>query len=211
MLILCDFDNTITTRDVTHVLLDDFTDGKWREVQNEYERHEITHFEVMRRSYEYLKTPKDELIKYALAHIPLRAHFKEFVQYCREQNIELVVVSGGLNLYIEEFLPQDVPFYSYRSEYTGFWKVTLPDEFPVALGEDFKVKVLQKLLTQAENPHPVVFIGDGFNDQHAARLADYVFAVKNSNLDKVRQNEKLPTFAFSDFAEVTEKLPELKK
>ncbi len=202
MLILCDFDNTITLRDTTHVLLDDFTDGAWRNVQSQYERHEISHFEVMRRSYEFLQTPKAELVEYALANIPIRPHFADFVAYCQLNKIDLIVVSGGLDFYIEALLPHKLPVHSYLSEFDANWKVTLPADITVGAGEDFKVKVLQKVLNQTAVPPPVVFIGDGRNDQAAARKADYVFAVKDSPLAKTRQDENLATFEFSDFEEV---------
>jgi 2-hydroxy-3-keto-5-methylthiopentenyl-1-phosphate phosphatase len=203
MLILCDFDNTVTTRDVTHVLLDDFTDGKWREVQRQYEQREITHFEVMRRSYEYLRTPEATLVKHALEQIPIRPHFAELVSFCQQEQVELVVVSGGLDFYIKALLPDQVPVHSYLSEFGEFWKVSLPADITVGEGEDFKVKVLHKVLQSTSSPvHPFIFIGDGSNDQAAAREADYVFAVKDSLLAKARRRENLPTREFTDFAEV---------
>jgi len=209
MLILCDFDNTITLRDTTHVLLDDFTDGAWRNVQSEYERHEISHFEVMRRSYEFLQTPKAELVAYALANIPIRPHFADFVDYCQQNQIDLIVVSGGLDFYIEALLPHKLPVHSYLSEYAAYWKVSLPADVTVGEGEDFKVKVLQKVLPHTAEPHPVVFIGDGRNDQAAANHADYVFAVTGSPLAHTRHADDLPTFEFEDFGEVLEVLPTL--
>lgn len=209
MLILCDFDNTISSRDVTHTLLDDFTDGSWRKVQGEYERREISHFEVMRRSYEYLKAPASELIKHALEVVPLRPHFAEFVEYCQTQQLELVVVSGGLDFYIEALLPAKLPVHSYLSEYVDYWKVSLPADITVGEGEDFKVKILHKVMPQVQEPDPVVFIGDGRNDQAVARESDYVFAVKASPLAKSRQTENLTTFEFTDFAQVVAELEKI--
>ena len=202
MLILCDFDGTITLRDTTHVLLDDFTNGEWRVVQDKYDRHEISHFEVMHDSYAMLKTPKAELVKYAQENVPIRSHFDDFVKYCQQNAVDLFVVSGGLDFYIEALLPYKLPVRSYKSEYVGHWKVSLPEDIKVGAGEDFKVKVLRQDISLSRQPFPTVFIGDGRNDQAVARISDYVFAVKDSALATTRREENLPTFEFTDFAEV---------
>jgi 2-hydroxy-3-keto-5-methylthiopentenyl-1-phosphate phosphatase len=63
--------------------------------------------------------------------------------------------------------------------------------------------VLHKVLQSTSSPvHPFIFIGDGSNDQAAAKEADYVFAVRDSLLAKARRRENLPTMEFTDFAEV---------
>ena len=57
-------------------------------------------------------------MKYALANVPIRPHFTEFVEYCAGQQIELAVVSGGLNFYIEALLPHPCyPFIRILAEY----------------------------------------------------------------------------------------------
>jgi 2-hydroxy-3-keto-5-methylthiopentenyl-1-phosphate phosphatase len=207
LLILCDFDGTITTQDVTNYLLDHFTGRGWREaVLPRYWAGELNHFQLMQQSYAFLKTAEAELLT-VTREVKFRANFENFVAYCREKKYDLSVVSGGLDFYIRSFLPPGLPFYSYRGHFDpagSNWQVLLP-EWPVvnlAGGEDVKVRVLEELKKEHPQDHPVVFIGDGRNDGPVARLADLVFAVKGTKLAEICAARGQKCVEFEDFAEV---------
>ncbi|MDB5078832.1 MAG: putative 27 [Chloroflexi bacterium] len=215
MLILCDFDGTITTQDVTNFLLDHFTGPGWREeVLPAYWAGKLNHYQLMQVLYATLQPEETELLAVS-KEIKFRANFERFVAYCKEKKYSLSVVSGGLDFYIRAFLPDDldIPFYSYRAEYDrtgGNWQVHLPDWPPVNLdnGEDFKVRVLEELKRQHPQDHPVVFIGDGRNDGPVARVADLVFAVRNTKLVEICTARGQVCIEFDDFAEVITALEE---
>ncbi len=216
MLILCDFDGTITTQDVTNLMLDHFTGTGWREeVLPAYWAGGMNHFQLMGVLYATLKQKEPELLTVA-ATIKFRPGFENFVEYCRAKSYSLAVVSGGLDFYIRSLLPADIPFYSYRSEYdpTGSkWLVHLPDwpQVNLAGGEDFKVRVLQELKQQHPRNRPVVFIGDGRNDGPVAAAADRVFAVRGSRLVEICQGRGQQVTVFENFAEVSAALAEIAK
>lgn len=207
MLILCDFDGTITTQDVTNFLLDHFTGTGWRDtVLPRYWAGEMNHFQLMRELYASLRQAEPELLAVS-RDIKFRANFDRLVGYCREKKYSLSVVSGGLDFYIRSLLPSDIPFYSYRGEFDAVgsgWQVHLPVWPPVNLegGEDFKVRVLEELKLQHVQDHPVVFIGDGRNDGPVARVADLTFAVKGSKLVEICAARGQKCIEFEDFAEV---------
>ncbi|HEX2914749.1 MAG TPA: HAD-IB family phosphatase [Chloroflexia bacterium] len=213
MLILCDFDGTITLKDVTNAFLDDFTGQAWREaVLPQYRAGRINHLQVMQKSYANLKTPLTELIEHTKT-IPLRPNFDRLVQLCQARDFPLAIVSGGLDFYIKELLPHDLPFYSYLGEFNEAaqaWEVKMPDWPSVNLhnGEDFKVRVLEELRREYSADLPTVFIGDGRNDGPVASHADYVFAVRGSQLARLCAERGQPFTAFEDFAEVIETLQE---
>ena len=97
MLILCDFDGTITTEDVTNLLLDHFTGTGWREeVLPGYWAGEFNHFQLMGKLYATLKQKEPELLA-AAREVRFRAGFEDFVKYCRANHYTLAVVSGGLD------------------------------------------------------------------------------------------------------------------
>ncbi len=213
MLILCDFDGTITLEDVTNALLDHFTGRIWREtVLLDYRAGRINHLGVMQGSYAYLKTPLTEVLEFSRQDTQIRPNFEKLVSFCREQNYPLAVVSGGLDFYIKEFLPPGIPFHSYLGafdEAEGVWRVNLPDWPQVDISkEDFKVRVLEELRREHPADVPAVFIGDGRNDGPVAQHADLVFAVRGSYLTRICAERGQPFIEFEDFAEVIAALHE---
>ena len=213
MLILCDFDGTITTQDVTNHILDHFTGTGWRQrVLPRYWAGEMNHFQLMGELYGTLQKPETDLIEIS-REIKFRDNFDKLVEYCRAKKYSLAVVSGGLDFYIRAFLPSDIPFFSYRGQFdpAGSWQVHLPEwpEVNLAGGEDFKVRVLEELKREHPHDHPVVFIGDGRNDGPVAAAADLVFAVKGSRLVEICAARHQNCIVFEDFAEVIAALEEL--
>lgn len=209
MLVICDFDGTITLQDITNVLLDHFTGQEWRDLLPAYRSGQTTHLEIMQGGYQYLTAPEKELLDYAREHIQLRPNFEELVEFCKTQNWPFAVVSGGLDFYIKAFLDEKIPYYCYRSSFDQYWRVDLPESPVVDMkgGQDFKVRIVEEL--QQKYPGlPTVFIGDGFNDWKAASHADYLFAVTGSRLAELSQQAGKPCTEFTDFAEVVQALGE---
>lgn len=211
MIILCDFDGTITLKDVTVAILDHFTGHEWREQMKTYRAGELHHFEHMQKLYQRLRQPEEELLDYARQVTKIRASFEQFVQHCEERGWPFVVVSGGVDFYLKAFLPENIPFYCYLGEFeAGEWELSLPPspKVDIASGQDFKVQVIEELKQQ--NPgKTVVFIGDGKNDLEAAQEASYVFSVKGSWLSGLCREKNVPHTEFTDFAEITAALEEI--
>ena len=205
MLVLCDFDGTITVEDVTNLILDKFTGPGWRStILPRYRDGQIGHLDIMQLSYADLATPEATLKEY-YKDIPVRPGFPRLVEFCKVQDWPLVIVSGGLDFYIREFLPPDLPFHSYIGEYDPThprWEVRRPDWPRVAEGEDFKVRVFEELRDQNHQAGPSVFMGDGLNDFKVANRCDYVFAVRGSRLAQMCVEAGKPSIEFDDFGEV---------
>jgi len=211
MLIICDFDGTITLRDVTNLLLDQFTGREWRNLLEPYRSGQLTHLEIMQQGYLHLKTPLETLLEYAREHVQLRANFAGLVEFCKARGWPLYVVSGGLDFYIKAFLPEEIPFYSYLSDFNEYWRVRLPETpiLDMAAGHDFKVRVVEEL--QLEHPdQPIAFIGDGFNDWQAGSRADYLFTVAGSRLSLMSKAAGKPYTEFTDFAQIVTELANLR-
>src|SRR5262249_20149077 len=117
------------------------------------------------------------------------------------RNWPLAVVSGGLDFYIEAFLPAGVPFYSYTATFADHWHVTAPPHIEKSEADDFKVCV-KKLLKKLHRKERVAFIGDGRNDFPVASKADKVFAVHDSTLAHLCRERAIPHHEFHDFSEI---------
>ncbi len=202
MLILCDFDGTITLSDVTNLIWDHFSGRGWRdELLPPYARGEISHLDIMTLGFKAVSTPEDEMLAYAKANIGMRPGFDELRAFCAEKGWPFYVVSGGIDTYIKAFLPPEITFFSYHAELDGYWKITLPEGVTLAEGQDFKVYVLEKLRQE----HPgmeMVFIGDGRNDLPVSLHADRVFVVKDTRLGRLLSDKGVAFTEFTHFEEV---------
>jgi 2-hydroxy-3-keto-5-methylthiopentenyl-1-phosphate phosphatase len=199
MLILCDFDNTITTEDVTNLLWDRHGIENWRDVLlPSYRAGEATTLELMDQGWRVIDRPADDLLLEARQFIRLRDGFVDFVASCREAGWPLHVISCGLDWYLHGFLPPAVPFTSYTAVRDGGWRVQLPAGYALPPGEDFKIHVMRGL--QAAYPGlDTVFIGDGRNDFPIARACSRVFALAGSTLAHLCERHDLSFTSFESF------------
>jgi 2-hydroxy-3-keto-5-methylthiopentenyl-1-phosphate phosphatase len=206
MLILTDFDGTITSEDVTNAILDRVTGTGWRGAPlTSFRAGEISHLELMQIIYEDLRLSPDEVTPYH-AHITIRDGWNDFREFCRANGHFLAVVSGGLDWYLAQYI-SDVPVFCYKGDFdvaTKRHKISLPDNLSVdyAAKEDFKVRVLEELKKEHGSDRPVVFIGDGHNDFPVSQHADRVFAIRGSRLARLRHEQNLPVTEFDTFSEI---------
>lgn len=206
MLILCDFDGTITEQDVTNLIWDRYIRSDWRDVLlPPYRAGAITPPELMAQGYAPISATAEELLAFARSRVNLRDGFHELLAACDTHGWPFRVVSQGLDWYLKAFLPEGVAFHGLSAELRGTWQVFLPPEARLAPGQDYKSWVLAKL--RAEYPgQPAVFIGDGRNDLPIAREADRVFAIAGSSLEKLCREERIPATSIATFHEVLDAL-----
>jgi len=202
MLVLCDFDGTIVTPDVTNLLWDRYGIKNWRrKFLPPYRAGEKTTLELMDMGWREIALSEEDLLDYARRHVKIRDGFDALTNLCAERRWPLHVVSCGLDWYIRAFLPHGVPFRSYAATLEGGWRVTLPGDCDLPEGADFKIHALRAL--EAGYPgEPTVFIGDGHNDLPVAREVDAVFAVRGSTLARLCTAEGIGCQEFESFTEV---------
>lgn len=206
MQILCDFDGTITLQDVTNLIWDHFIGPSWRDdLLTSYKTGHISHLKIMVEGYKLIRAPKREMMDYVRPLVSMRPGFDELRAHCQKKGWPLTVVSGGLDLYIEEMLPPGVPFYSYKAALKDCWEVTMPPDIRKEEGEDFKVHV-KRLLKKLHRKDRVVFIGDGRNDFPVAKASDKVFAVRGSTLARLCGERGVAFEPFDDFRELCREL-----
>lgn len=202
MLILCDFDGTITMQDVTNLIWDHFIGPSWRgDLLSSYKHGQITHLKIMVEGYKRIRAPKQAMLDYVRPLVSLRPGFDALRQFSTSRNWPLTVVSGGVDFYIEAMLPAGVPFYSYSAKHHDYCEVFPPPEIEKSAADDFKVCV-KRLLKKQYRKEKVVFIGDGRNDFPVAKLSDIVFAVRGSTLAQLCRERGQVCHEFDDFTEV---------
>jgi 2-hydroxy-3-keto-5-methylthiopentenyl-1-phosphate phosphatase len=205
-LIQCDFDGTITEKDVSFFLLDAFAQGDWRQLLREYKEHKISVGQFNTQAFAMVKADKDTLLKLVRSETKLRPGFSEFVAYCTRRGFRLVIVSNGLDFYIKAILEEigleDLEVHAAQTQFhpEGL-KVQYigPDgrELPDGLKEAY-IKLF------LEQGYRVIYVGDGDSDIYAARYAYQVFA-RSALLACCRENN-LECKPFESFTDVVKEL-----
>jgi 2-hydroxy-3-keto-5-methylthiopentenyl-1-phosphate phosphatase len=199
MIIQCDFDGTIITNNMSLLLREEFAAGAWRQLENDYLHGYLTVEQSNMLQFTLIKEPKEKLQEFICQHIEVRPGFLEFVRYCRDTGIPLVIVSSGLDFYIETVLTQiGMRNLELHCGQTTFGKdgiiASYTDPTGNIINEGFKIKYLDWLRKRDTN---ITYIGDGLSDLEAARNADHVFAT--SHLLRLLNNDSIACSAFSDF------------
>lgn len=213
MLILCDFDGTVTREDVTNLLWDRHGIPRWREkLLGGYLSGAMSTLELMDVGWRAINLPVEELLATARSGVVVRPGLERLLDTCRTHGWSFHVVSNGLDWYLREFLPRDVPFTSYVASLDADgWRVRLPAGYVLPSGMDFKVHVLAGLRAHARPGVETVFIGDGRNDFPVARACDRIFAVRGSTLASLCATADVPCGEFDSFDEVTEAMENIDK
>ncbi len=199
MIIQCDFDGTIIRNNLSVLLRENFACGDWRKIDSDYLHGHLTVEQSNKLQFVLIQEPKEILQEFVRQHIELRPGFVEFVGYCRESAIPFVIVSSGLDFYIEPVLVEigmlDLELHCGQ---TSFGKngidVSYYDPEGNIINQGFKKKYLTWLKKRGKN---TIYLGDGLSDLEAARQADYVFAT--GHLLNLLDTQSIACNAFSDF------------
>lgn len=199
MIIQCDFDGTITSNNLSVLLRENFAQSGWQEIDSDYSRGYLTVEQSNKLQYVFVKEPKEKLQEFVRQHIEIRPGFPEFISYCRNAGIPLVIVSSGLDFYIETVLNeigmQGLELHCARTCFSNEGIiVSYHDPIGNSIDHDFKKGYLTWL---RERDRHIIYIGDGLSDLDAARHADQVFAT--GDLVALLDASSVRCDVFSDF------------
>ena len=199
MIIQCDFDGTIIRNNLSVLLREKYARGDWQRIDSDYLHGRLTVEQSNRLQFAFIKEPEEKLREFVRQHIELRPGFVEFVRYCHQSAIPIVIVSSGLDFYIEPVLVEiGMPDFELHCGRTSFGKdgiiVSYYDPEGNIINKGFKRKHLSSLKKRDNN---VVYIGDGLSDLEAACQADHVFAT--GHLLDLLSSEPVVCSGFSDF------------
>jgi 2-hydroxy-3-keto-5-methylthiopentenyl-1-phosphate phosphatase len=205
--LIVDFDGTITEQDLLDEIAERFGDpAVYREVDEGLDERRLTLHEVLRREFEPVRAPLDEVVAWVLEHVRIRPGFRELITKAREENWRVAIVSSGFRELIEPVLEReglgDVRLVSNAvdPEPSG-WRVRFLDDTTCeTCGEPCKRTTVAELADGSE----VVYVGDGYSDRCAAELADRVFARRG--LARYLEERGVPYEPFEDFHDILRSL-----
>jgi 2,3-diketo-5-methylthio-1-phosphopentane phosphatase len=205
--IFVDFDGTITTHDLLDTIAQTFGDPEvYAEVDRGLDERRLTLHEVLRREFEPVRAPLDEVVEWVLEHAEVRPGFDELVRLADERGWRLVVLSSGFRELIAPVLEREglgrLELVSNRIDPDpSGWRAYFRDESTCDVcGEPCKRAAV---LAEA-NATETVYIGDGISDRCGALASDRVFARRGLAEYLEKRGERFERF--EDFHQVVRAL-----
>jgi len=207
-----DFDGTITEKDVGNGIFDrflrpDLLERNWHEeVIEEWKAGRLSSLECLTQECRNTVVTEEEL-KEELENYTLTPGFVETAAYCRENDIELMILSDGLDYYIEYILGKyGLGDIAYRANHMYFTDGALGVEFPHSeqgCGKCGNCKRwhIDRLRSDGDR---VLYVGDGYSDRYAIRSSDVIFA--RCDLAEYCRENDLPFHPFETFFDILDYL-----
>ena len=204
ILVLCDFDGTVSVKDVGFHLLTHFSGGRWEELDRDFVTGKIGSREAYRRMVRDLKGGREDYRAVALGLGEIDPDFPALVRFCRDAGWTVKIISDGFGLYIQAFLEQlgvgEVEYFANELRFLPGGEIRA--EFPHASEScgDCGCCKLSILTRHREEYDAILYIGDGISDRCAAPEADFVFAKRSLYRHCVEKG--FPVFSFRNFSDV---------
>lgn len=201
----CDFDGTLTIGEVSRLLLEEFAEGDWKSLTQDYNEGRITVQDCNIIQFAMVRIDKETMVDFLTnsGRVEIRPGCRELFEYCSGRGFDIVITSNGLKLYIETILNNmgigDVAVYAARSRFTGNGiELTYPGPDGANIKDGFKAFYSKYLKEQGYDV--MYYAGNGASDIYPARFADHIFAI-DGLLEKCRE-ENLKCTPFYDLNDI---------
>jgi 2-hydroxy-3-keto-5-methylthiopentenyl-1-phosphate phosphatase len=206
---LSDFDGTITKKDVIDSIMEKFAPPEWKEIHNNLINGIIDIDVGIEKMFKLLpSSKKDDILNWVLENIEIREGFNEFLDFLNENNIPFVVLSGGIDFYIEPLLEpyknKILKIYSNKAHF---------DKDFIEVGFIYKCDNICKRHCGVCKPYIMerdfknyyrYFAGDGITDIYAVEFSNEIFAT--SSLKNYLKKNNIKFYKFENFYDIMEVL-----
>jgi 2,3-diketo-5-methylthio-1-phosphopentane phosphatase len=207
LLVLTDFDGTLSLTDVGYEVLLKFSRQGWDDIDRAYCAGEIGSKEAYGRICAILGGTREDMLRFVAENTVIDPHFMEFYTFCLRHGIDVKVVSDGLDFYIDFILKQhglsDIPFYSNVMTFHGGKPQNI--EFPHANENCSQCGTCKSNILEScqAGYGKIVYVGDGYSDLCPAEKADLVFA-KGILWTRLSKKERQGVRKYRSFRDVKE-------
>jgi 2-hydroxy-3-keto-5-methylthiopentenyl-1-phosphate phosphatase len=204
-IIVLDFDGTLTVTDVGRALCERYADPSWETSIRQWLRGEITFPQAQERVWRTIPADRAALLAYARERGHLRAGAEQLFEAAQAGAVDLVLASGGFDLYIEPLLGARAAlfrdcYYNQLRVIEGVLCTVFPHSDLACKGCGVcKGKVIARY-PQLEQR--VLFCGDGTSDRCALSSDCELFAVRDSDFDRYCRIKGVTYTPFDDFTTV---------
>lgn len=204
LLVITDFDGTMCTVDVGNLFINKFAVVSLDDIEKAFVKGKIGSRIAYERIAKRIKGSREKMLDYVLSIEKLDPYFSEFCFLSREKDIDIKIVSDGLDFYIEAILNKynltGMEYYSNIAVFGAddFFSVEFPgrNDFCGRCGT-CKSRILNSYRLIYDK---IIYVGDGYSDFCPSRYADIVFAKKI--LFQRCEQEGTPCMLFDDFSEI---------
>lgn len=202
--ILCDFDGTVAREDVGNLLFRTFsTNGDAMRVVDRWKRGEISSRECLEKEVALAVLAPDTLQSFVRER-KIDPYFKDFHDFTRKRGIEVVILSDGLDYYIERMLVRnglgEIEFFSNRLCATNDGYAVKFPHYDKLECTDCGCCKTHHLLRYRERGYYIIYVGDGLSDRCPCESADLVFA--KGDLLRHCQEKAIGYIEFRNFRDV---------
>jgi len=193
-ILFLDFDGTISQRDVTDVILEQYADGKWQAAETAWRGGRIGSRACLSEQMSLVQATRSQLHA-LLEAIELDEGLATLLDLCQTRNVTAHIISDGFDYCIKRILARRVngrrsAIHSVCASHLDLNRRPWRTEFPFfrqscAHGCATCKPAVMRLLNPTNAP--AIFVGDGLSDRYAAECADLVFA-KNDLASYCRDN-----------------------
>lgn len=209
--IFCDFDGTITTKDVGEHMFYEFGDSKKAySIFQRWVDKEIDSAQEWTELLDLVKDLTENKFNEFLSTIEIRYGFEEFVKFCIDNEIQLTILSDGMDFYIKKVFEingfQKLKFYSNSLIFTDNGpKVSFP--YSDEECKDCANCKRNHIIENSSDEDITIYIGDGYSDTCPVQYVDYIFA--KETLLKFCEKERISYFPFKNFKDVIARISPL--
>ena len=200
--VFVDFDGTITDVDTFDVLVKHFAgEDAWHATERGLDDGTVALRDVLQRQASYVRGSFDEVAAMLERSVRVDPTFAPFVAACRRHEMEVTVVSSGVEPIIRMRLAQAglgaLPIIANAIDPDpAGWRIRFRDGATNGTDKAAAVRAARA------SGMRTVFIGDGRSDYEAAVTADRRFARRGLALERYLRERDLAFEAFSSFAEI---------
>ena len=198
--ILSDFYGTLPEKDALYFFFKKYANAEWLEVEKSWAEGKIDSKTCLKQEFALFPDLAEGMIDKYLDTVTIDKYFKKFCEEIKKRNIDLFIVSDGIDYFIERILRNNgigkLNVISNHGEFkNGQLQLTFPNTDSNCLNNagTCKCAIVRKMKKEYEK---VVYIGDGMSDFCVADKADYLFAknglalyCKEKNINHVEYND----------------------
>jgi len=204
--IFVDFDGTITKQDVGNSFFRKFgNEAESLRFVEKWKSGELSGHDLTLKEAEFVRVNEEGALKY-VEGFEIDSTFKTFASFCKENSMDVTVLSDGLDFYIKRiFEVNGISGMQFYSNLAHFESDRIGIEFPYQSDctKCGNCKGYQ-ILTRTGVDDFIVYIGNGFSDRCAVQYADMIFA--KDELLKYCEENNITFFPFENFGDVVNKL-----
>ncbi|SRR2546423_3930426 len=185
-MLFMDFDGTITRRDVIDVILENYADERWLEIEKQWRAGRLGSRDCLRAQMALVRATRRELDD-LIDSIQVDEGFALLLEICARHEIATHIISDGFDYCIGRILERPQLQLESLLRHTricashleiddhGWWRTSFPFfQQTCAHGCATCKPAVMRLLNREDAPS--IFVGDGLSDRYAMESASLVFA-----------------------------------